>query len=693
MRRAVGGRGPVASAPRAQSPPLGERATGADAALLWGARAALLAVLLIPLLVTSNSMFPYVVGKALFARAAIEVGFALWLILLIRNPAYRPAKSWVIAAFAGWLIVSLAASFAGVSLTRSLWSSYERMQGVVDLAHWFAFALAAAAVFRTLADWRLLFTVNLAVCGAASALGLARYYEITDWTLATVREGRIESLLGNATFLGAYTVVSLLIGIGMLLQSFGRGRTPAAQERRDAGNRAARRSRRARNRADAGLGFDATPWLRALWAASALLAFWAMWFTGSRGAMAGLVAGGAVFAGGYALWGAPRRIRRALLAGLAAAFAAGILLIAALLTSGLPSFVERAFSAAPTLQRLASISGQETSILGRIEAYETAADAFRARPLLGWGPENYLVAWGLHSAFDEAIEVYDQAHNKALEALVATGGVGLLAYLTLWGTAAWALLRAARRREGGDRMLALGVAAAAAAYFVQNLFLFDSPATAMLFATLTAFAAREEAQARAASGTEGRWLPARLGRIAPLGTAGRILGAPAGRTALIALIAALTALLTLFLAFRPYAAAVDTARADMSDSWRESEEYFERAIEGFPPLANYPRVYMMRHAWENIERLTDAEFVRAVNWAVEEGERALALEPRNWWIHANLAQFHQTAALRDARRLESARAHVDSMLRLAPRTNFTADIAARQERIEEAFALQSGAPG
>lgn len=686
MRRAGGGRGPVASAPRTQSAPLGERATGADAALLWGARIALLAVLFIPLLVTSNSMFPYVVGKALFARAAIEVGFALWLILLIRNPAYRPGKSWVIAAFAGWLIVSLAAAFAGVSLTRSLWSSYERMQGVVDLAHWFAFALAAAAVFRTLADWRLLFTVNLAVCGAASALGLARYYEITDWALATVREGRIESLLGNATFLGAYTVVSLLIGLGMLLQSFGGGRTPSApQERRAAGNRAARRSRRARDRADAGIGFEALPWLRALWAASALLAFWAMWFTGSRGAMAGLVAGGAVFAGGYALWGAPRRIRRALLAGLATAFAAGILLTAALLTSGLPSFVERAFSAAPTLQRLASISGQETSILGRIEAYETATEAFRARPLLGWGPENYLVAWGLHSTFDEAIEVYDQAHNKALEALVATGGVGLLAYLTLWGVMAWALLRAARRREGGDRMLALGVAAAAAAYFVQNLFLFDSPATVMLFATLAAFAAWEEAQARAASGSEGRWLPAGLGRIAPLGAAGRILGASTGRMALIGLVVALTALLTLFLAFRPYAAAVDTARADMSDSWRESEEYFKRAIAGFPPLANYPRVYMMRHAWENIDRLTDAEFVRAVDWAVAEGERALALEPRNWWIHANLAQFHQTAALRDARRLDAAQAHVDAMLRLAPRTNFTADVASRQERIKDAL--------
>lgn len=693
MRRAVSGRGPASRAPRTQSPS-GAPSTGApstvDAGLLWGVRAALLAVLFIPLLVSTNSMFPYIVGKALFARAAIEAAFALWLILLIRNPAHRPAKSWVVIAFGGWLLVSLAAAFTGVSVTRSLWSSYERMQGVVDLAHWFAFALAAASAFRTLADWRLLFTVNAGVCGVVSALGLARYYGLTDWALATVREGRIESLLGNATFLGAYAVVSLLLALGMLLQSVGRGRTASAP--RDAGNRESRRARRARDRgADAGGGFDAEPWMRALWGASAALAFWALWFTGSRGAMAGLLAGAAVFAGGYALWGASRRARRALLAGGAAALAAGGLLAGALLTGNVPSFLQRALDAAPTLQRLASSSARETSILGRIEAFGTATDAFLARPLLGWGPENYLVAWGLHSAFDEAVEIYDQAHNKALEALVTTGGVGLLTYLALWGAMGWALLRAARRRDGGDRMLVLGVAAAAAAYFTLNMFLFDSPVTAMLFAMLAAFAAREEGEARAARGETRP--PERMGGGAPLGVAGRLLSAPAGRTLLIALIVALTALLLLFSSFRPYAAAVDTARGDLSDSWSEGEAHFERAIAGFPPLANYPRVYMTRHALDSVGGLTDAEFVRVVDLVTSEGERALALEPRNWWIHANLAQFNQAASLRDARRLASARTHVEELLRLAPRTNFAADIAAQQERMEEALARQLGAPG
>ena len=102
---------------------------------------------------------------------------------------------------------------------------------------------------------------------------------------------------------------------------------------------------------------------------------------------------------------------------------------------------------------------------------------------------------------------------------------------------------------------------------------------------------------------------------------------------------------------------------------------------------------MMRHALERFDSLTDAEFVGAVDWAAAEGERALALEPRNWWIHANLAQFHQAAALRDARLLGAARAHVDAMLRLAPQTTFTADVASRQERMEAALERQLGASG
>ena len=39
--------------------------------------------------------------------------------------------------------------FIGVSIQRSLWSSFERMQGIIDLLHWFAFILIIISIFKT----------------------------------------------------------------------------------------------------------------------------------------------------------------------------------------------------------------------------------------------------------------------------------------------------------------------------------------------------------------------------------------------------------------------------------------------------------------------------------------------------------------------------------------------------------------
>ena len=111
--------------------------------LLWTVKAGLLLVLVTPLLITPETLFPYVVGKALAIRTAIDLTFAAWLLLIIYYPRHRPAWSWVLAAFGLWLLVALITSYTGVSPTRSLWSNFERMQGVIDRAHWFAFILMA----------------------------------------------------------------------------------------------------------------------------------------------------------------------------------------------------------------------------------------------------------------------------------------------------------------------------------------------------------------------------------------------------------------------------------------------------------------------------------------------------------------------------------------------------------------------
>ena len=140
--------------------------------LLWAVWAGVLLVLLTPLIVSTGAYFPFVVGKAIYSRSIIEVTFVLWLILILYDPKYRLGRSWVVAAIGLWLLVSILAALAGVSPVRSMWSTYERMQGIFDLAHWFCFVIVAASVFRTFASWRMLFTANLAVGTVVAVLGL-----------------------------------------------------------------------------------------------------------------------------------------------------------------------------------------------------------------------------------------------------------------------------------------------------------------------------------------------------------------------------------------------------------------------------------------------------------------------------------------------------------------------------------------
>ena len=64
-----------------------------ERALLWGVRAGLALLLLTPFVISENTVYPFVVGKALYARMLIEVVFALWAALACLNPAFRPPRS------------------------------------------------------------------------------------------------------------------------------------------------------------------------------------------------------------------------------------------------------------------------------------------------------------------------------------------------------------------------------------------------------------------------------------------------------------------------------------------------------------------------------------------------------------------------------------------------------------------------
>ena len=136
-----------------------------------------------------STIFPYVVGKAVYTRLLIEVAFALWLVLLLWYPSHRLPRSRLLWALAIYLAVVLLASLTGVSLQRSLWSTYERMQGWVGLLHYAAFTVMLASVFRDFRSWYLVLNLNLLVGLALGLLGVSQMAGLSPgWLLDAPRD-------------------------------------------------------------------------------------------------------------------------------------------------------------------------------------------------------------------------------------------------------------------------------------------------------------------------------------------------------------------------------------------------------------------------------------------------------------------------------------------------------------------------
>ena len=661
-------------------------------ALLWMVRAGLVAALVTPLIVAPGAYFPFVVGKAIYSRSVIEIAFALWVALVIFYPRRRPRLSWVLIAFAVWLLASWVSGALGVSYARSVWSTYERMQGVADLAHWLAFAMMCATAFDSARAWRVFFSFNLLVCVVVCSLGLLSLYDYVQSDSLGVGGGRVEATLGNPTYLAGYAAVNALIGMGLLLRSFASGAdsgsdgTPRAESSRRAG-----RSRRARAAASAAV-FNADAYLRPLWIVAVALCLWTIWETASRGAVAGLGIALLILAAFYA----PRRAARSPLArkaalALLAAFAAGLALFAIARTT---TVLDPAIRSSQMLTRLSLVGdAADRSLRGRLIAIEAGLRAFPESPLFGWGTDNFLTAWGRHFDYEETgIETrFDRAHSKVVEELVTKGAVGLAAYMLIWAAAARALIRALRRGRASERALTAVIGAAMIAYFTQNLFLFDNTSSSLQFALLIAFAAGLEMRSRA---DDGETTAAReSGTANRRRSAGRIRSALGGvpvRAAIATVVVALMLALTLAVNLRIYAAASAILRAETEFVWFERADLYLESIETFPGLANYPRRLLAYDLSLRLADMSDDEFDLAVRIVETAAAHGADSDPTDWVFEAGLASFFQRASIRDRAFLERAAAHVAIGLALAPRAKETLGVQREQERLEKFFESQDG---
>lgn len=616
---------------------------------------------LTPLVVWPGIAYPFSVGKAVWSRSVIEIAFALWVVLAAAHPAWRPPRSGLLVLLAAGLGVAALSAGFGVSVQRSLWSSYLRMQGVVDQAHWLAAAVVAASVFRTARDLRGLLGFHQGVGLLVALIAIARAsgleVPLLGW-LAEPRAPRIAATLGNPTFLGAYLLVHVVLALGFLARSLSpapprraaRG-GPRRKKKGDGRQRRAASRRGARSVVPAGAPSRRRG--RIFHGLCVLCGLWALSLSGSIAALAGLIAALAALAPAYALLARTRRVRLAAwavtgLLAAGAAVAAAMLLAAPALA---PSFDN------PLLARATDPQTIERTMGRRLASWEAGVRGFADRPLLGWGPANYLAPFGRHvDAAHADLPTNDHAHNMLIEVAATRGLAGLAAYLAVWGLTFRVVLRAARAAEPGERAFALFVGAALLGQLVQSQALFTTATSSLQYTLLLAAAIWLETSAR----------PAAAGPRPAAAGAGSFRGAPAR----VALVAAAVASSAAGLASNHaiHAAAAALYRAETSGAARFMDG-LRQAVDAYGPLANGPRRILFENLgrnWRVLHAGRPAEAARLLVWADGEAAAALRAEPLNWEIHQSLARLYRAVAASRPDYRARAEHHYERALALAP---------------------------
>ena len=632
-------------------------------------QAGIVLLLLTPFVVSPWTVFPFVVGKALYSRTLIEIVLVSWALLALFNPRYRPPRSRMLILLAAALGVAVLSAGFGVSVQRSLWSNYERMQGVVDQAHWFALALVLVSVLRTDRDWHVALALNAAAGTAMAVIAVAEYYG--DPRIDVPGEVRVIATIGNPIFLAAYLAVNATIALGFLIRSFvppAHSGEASASSEEGHGERPDRRNPPRQPRSARLLVLWAG---RCFWGAAALTGLWAIILTASRGPFLGFVSGLVFVAAAYLFLARRRTVR------LAAAGAAGLLGIvtaAFLVLSFSPavSLVDT-LSSNPLLSRLATHKSLGP-VRQRLSAWEAGIDGFAASPGLGWGPENYIAIWGKHgSEFAASVPgVMDHSHNKLIEELATKGLAGLLVHAAIWGLAFHIVLRTVRAAGSRERVPASFAGAALAGYFVQSMTSPDTAVGSLQLVLLLAFTAHLE------TAGSGRPAPAQGGRTRPpapsfTGKLAHLAGSHRVRVSLAAgTIVLAGAGLLVNRDIHSSARAVHAASVSATNPEAPLERIrirFERAINGFKPLANYPRQALFQYAaahWERLHARNRPEARQLLAAVNAEAAAAVESEPENWRIYVDLVRVYTAVAVTDPEYRDSARRYRDRARELAP---------------------------
>jgi len=519
--------------------------------------------------------------KALVGRAVMWLALVALAVALLRHGTAIVPRTRLHLLVAAYVGVAVLSTVLAENTLIAVFGERDRLLGLVFIVDMAVLYLATAVAMRDRRDWSWLAAAIAAGALGAFAYGAIQFAGLDPIGWAASSRVRPFSTFGNPDMFGHFlsAAVAGAAAVAVLPSSSGRGRVLAGAV------------------ATAGLALAAV--------------------AATRGVVLGLGAGGLAL---LALIVLDRRRRSAALRPLLASTAVVLVALGMIV------------AVTPLGARVAATLGG-AGLQDRLLIWDSAWRAALDRPLLGWGPDSFGVAYARYRQpgsqqflFDFPF-LTDQAHSWVLQQAATLGFIGLGVLLALSGTAVALLLTRARSRES---LVAGTIVVALAGYWAHGLV--SVGAVAVDWIPWVGFGG-----AAALAGVRVTPATARAYRRLPevVVLAGGMLAAAAGAVPFAANTEALAARhagdasdgrSALRHAF--VAAELDPRRADhyalragawqLLGHWREAAEDFARASELYPTRARFLA----------LESLARTHLTRGVTAGPGDAERALAAAAR-----------------------------------------------------------------
>ncbi len=409
---------------------------------------------LVPFIVSSNTIAPYLDGKVLLIRG-IAFGAVLMIALIfllgkkneqegVWSGIKKMLSDPLLLVIMGGLILLGLSTFFAFDRVVAFFGEPQRAEGFLTFFALFAI-LVSFSIFFDKKDWQRFFVFMSA---GSIIIVLIKCIQ----TIAGVYHN--DALSGNPTFLAGYFIFTIFTSAVVFF------------ENKKMGNHG----------------------LRKLGAWAFVASSFGVLLTRTRGALLGMFLATIVCLVLAMIFGKKEIIARRTLR-----FWSASVLIALALFSGIFLATRHAvlWRYVPGLDRVAQVtSGDETINSRRLFAEESLTafwhDGGSKRVFLGWGWDNYVFFWQKHynpQIFYYDTAIADRSHNKFIDLLVMTGLLGLTAYISLWFLFIRKIITVFKQNfnEG------LVVIFYAITYFTFLFFAFDVPMTILGFYAVIAF--------------------------------------------------------------------------------------------------------------------------------------------------------------------------------------------------------------